>query len=276
MMKRFYSLIVASLLLLPVASAQSVAPQVLSFSENKITAHFELTSPTGQSLALDLRVDFERTVGLSAEQFVIEAEWVNPLDLLNRLPTNGVNVPAAFPVVVRIAPHADRGFSFEGVAQIEFYTKALHYVNGSPLRLYRSHANGPFEDITQSTGAGSIRARGNTGSFSDFIILADTRTTATVLGDKLANLSDFFSTHRGSINPVLADTLVTTLDTLSMQLNGANYNGALQTVNLLINLLEQAQSADMPYVWRASDDLVNVRGELLTLSQTLGYSLRIL
>lgn len=273
--KRYITAFIASLTMLSFSvGAQEVQPQVLTFTDNSIQATLELTS----DIAVDLKVEFENAVGLHPNTIDISAELLSPTDLsiISRLPTSLVNAHTGFPVVVSIKPRKDKGFAFEGVAVVELYTKALHYTEGTPLRLFRSHANGTFEDITLLTASGSFRARGNTGSFSDFMIMLDTRPKATVIDSKYDQLSDLLLDHRNGIAaPLLAD-IDLSFSALSMALDSSDYGQASVAVNSLIALVENADGSQVDDVWRSAGDIVNVKGELLTRLYTLRYSLRTL
>ena len=262
------------LLIAQATHAQAVLPSVLTISDNTIQAKLELSS----QIAVDLTVEFENSVGLNANSINISAELLSPtsLSILNRLPSSLVSAPGTFPVMVSIEPKADKGFAFEDVAVVELYTKALHYTVGSPLRLFRSHDDGTFEDITMLTASGSFRARGNTGSFSDFIIMVDTRAQSDVIATKYALLDNLVNSNRSSISGVLLASVDTSLTSLYSSINTADYTAALGTVDNLITLIENADGAQIDDVWRSSDDITNVKGELLTRLYTLRYSLRTL
>lgn len=262
------------LLIAQTAQAQSVLPSSLTISDNTIQAKLELAP----EIAVDLTVEFENAVGLNANSVDISAQLLNPTSasILSRLPSSLISAPGAFPVMVSIEPKTDKGFAFEGVAAVELYTKALHYTVGSPLRLFRSHDNEAFEDITMLTASGSFRARGNTGSFSDFIIMLDTRTQTDVISTKYALLDTLVNNARNSISGGLLVSIDGALTSLYSSLNTADYAAALTTVDSLIAMVEGADGAQVDDVWRSSDDIVNVKGELLTRLYTLRYSLRTL
>lgn len=264
----------STLFLAQLVHAQAVSPSVLTISENTVQAKLELTP----QIAVDLAVEFENAVGLNANSVDISAELLDPssLTITNRLPGPLVSATGAFPVMVSIEPKADKGFAFEGVAVVELYTKALHYTPGTPLRLFRSHNNGPFEDITLLTASGSFRARGNTGGFSDFIILLDNRPKASVIAEKYALLDSLITDSRNVISPALLTSMDSAMANLDTALTLTDYVQASSAVDTLISQVETANGADMDDVWRSSDDIVNVKGELLTRLYTLRYSLRTL
>lgn len=254
--------------------AHSATNVDVSYTNDGFTAQVQLTS----LIELEVAVRFEDAIGVSAENFTLDFQLVSPLNssVLNRLPGTLVSLPTDFPVLISIQPKSDRGFSFAGVAEIEVYTKNLHYVPGSPLRLFHSSNGGQFKDITVTTGAGSYRARGNMGTFSDFIILTDLRSPSSVISGKVSALSDYLQSQSNVIDSPTYNLLAAAMSTLQQQVASGNYSGAQTTVNSLITILETADEAAMPSIWRSSKDLENVSGTLLAQARTLRYSLRIL
>ena len=264
--------VAAFVLFTPLSFAQVVLPQQLSFDDNEIEATIALTN----AIEVDIKVEFDNAVGLNASNIDISAELLLPTDLsiVNRLPSSLVTATSGFPVVISISPKPDAGFAFEGMAMVEIYTKALHF--NPALRIFRSHANGEFEDITQLTAAGSIRSRGNTGSFSDFMILMDLRIPEDVIDTKFARVEQFIADNSSQISPVIMSALNAQLTFLQDDITNADYIAALSVVDTLIDLVESCNGDFMADVWRSSDDLVNVKGELLTKLHTLRFSLRTL
>ncbi|WP_339724735.1 DUF6689 family protein [uncultured Paraglaciecola sp.] len=255
------------------AFAQTVTPTSVTITKNKLQAKLNVTN----LIALDLLVEFENSIGLSANNIDISATLVTPSDasVLDRLTSNDISLISTFPVVVSISPKANSGFGFEGLASVEIYTKAVDYNAAMPARLFRSHANGDFEDITTMVSAGSIRARGSTGSFSDFVIVLDQRSHALKINDTFTQLNQLVSQHSDLVSSVLATTLQASLYNLQSALLIDDYLAALTVVDELITLVENASNEKISTVWRSSNDLINMQGELLTRLKTLRYSLRV-
>ncbi|MCW8109708.1 hypothetical protein OPS25_14455 [Alteromonas ponticola] len=252
--------------------AQVALPNSLTIANHSIQASVTLSD----NIAVDITVEFENSIGLHANNIDVQATLLSPTDpsIVDRLPSSLINADNAFPVLVSISPKSDAGFGFEGVAMIELYTTALHYVEGTPLRLFRSHDNGEFEDITMLTASGSFRARGNTGSFSDFIILADMRSLNVVLDEKFNALSNVLATNRHNIKNALLQPIDVAMGSLYTAISLQNYAMALTQVDTLIGLIQPASGNNIPDVWRSAGDIINVKGELLTHLYTLRYSLR--
>ncbi|MFA3793152.1 DUF6689 family protein [Aliiglaciecola sp. SL4] len=252
--------------------AQTVTPISTSVDGDTLKAKLQVTS----QIEIDLTLEFEKSVGLSSDNIDISATLVNvnDLNILNRLPINDVSIFSSFPVVVSISPKTQEGFAFEGLASVELYTKAISYQSSMPARLFTSHDGGDFEDITSMVSAGSIRARGNTGRFSEFMILLDERDNDDIIADKLTQLEDTLDDNQSSLSGVLLSSLQTSIASLDNAVMLENYSSALTLVESLIATVEQADSISS--VWRSSNDLVNLKGELLTHLVALRYSLRVL
>lgn len=260
-----------------VALAPSVqASQVVDVTYNK--QGFSAQVQVNSLIELELHVRFEEAIGVSAENFDLNFQIVSPLNLsvTNRLSGSLVSLPTDFPVLITIKPKEDKGFSFSGVAEIEVYTKNLHYIPGSPLRLFHSSNGGQFRDITVTTGAGSYRARGQMGTFSDFLIVTDLRTPATIVSGKVSGLRDYLQSQSQRVNTLVYSQVDGLLATIQQQVYGGQYSAALATVNELVSVLESVESVLMPNIWRSSKDLENVQGNLLSQARSLRYSLRIL
>lgn len=239
------------------------------------TASTTITLPGGYEV--DVVLSFENVMGLTAENLNITAYVANPLslDMLNRLPTSLVSLQAAYPVVVSVKPLAESGFSFSGAITFDFHTHNLQYSVNTPLRLFKSHDGGIFEDITVATGAGSIRARGTSGNLSDFIIVADLRPVSQVITSKVDKLEQLVAQFSSQIAPELLSSLQYHASLIRQMTEQANYPAALIQTRSLLQLIDEAAVSQMPDVWRSARDIDNVAGMLKASGETLAYSLRL-
>jgi hypothetical protein len=242
---------------------------------NGNTAETTISLPGGYEV--DVALTFENVMGLTAENLNISAYLANPLsgDVVSRIPNGLVSLQAAYPLVVRIEPLANSGFSFSGALTLDFHTHNLQYSLNTPLRLFKSHDGAAFEDITVATGAGSIRARGKVGELSDFIIVADLRPVAQVINAK-ANKLDHYLTQFSS--QIAADVLVTLQNKVSVirsNCSSGNYASALAETKALQQIISATTAQQMPDVWRSARDIDNVSGLLEAAAETLAYSLRL-
>lgn len=267
-------LVFLSALLLSAKVSASTIDVEFNQAAHTVNAEIDL-SP---AVSLDFSIGFENAVGLTPQNFTVSAELVGLSDprVLNRLPDSLLtSLPTAFPVLISVEPDPSKGFAFSGAAEIELYTKTLHYTEGTPLRLFHAHGNETFQDITSMTGSGSYRVRGNTGQFSDFLILVDLRDNLTVINDKVSQLQSFTAGVQQQLSFNAEVQLTDLVQDIATAVTLNQLQQAMAKVNQLISLLEQDNGTLYPDVWRSSDDVVNVRGRLLSISQTLRYSLRI-
>lgn len=242
---------------------------------NGNTAETTISLPGGYEV--DVALTFENVMGLTAQNLNITAYLADPLstDVVNRLSNNLISLQAAFPLVVRIEPLADSGFSFSGPLTIDLHTHNLQYSVNTPLRLYKSHAGAAFEDITIATGAGSIRAKGQMGNLSDFIIVADLRPLALVANDKAQKLDALLNSFAGQIAPELLVSLQNSVSDILNLVQSGSYKLALTQTKQLQQLISAASSEQMPDVWRSARDIDNVSGMLSAATATLAYTLRL-
>ncbi|MGK0305391.1 MAG: hypothetical protein ACI8UG_001139 [Gammaproteobacteria bacterium] len=271
--KRYFFGFLLLTLLSSSSIAQTVSPTSLSINGNILQAKLQVTS----LIELDLVVEFERSIGLSANNIEISASLidVNSSSVTNRFNVDDIKAIPSFPVLISISPKANSGFGFEGLASVEIYTRSIDYNAAMPARLFRSHDNGNFEDITSMVSAGSIRARGNTGSFSDFMILLDERSNIDMIDDTFSQLSQLFNQHGDKVSLILATSIQASINNLQHALLMADFATALEVTESLIFITENATGDQMSNVWRSSGDVTNMQGELLTRLKTLRYSLRV-
>lgn len=259
------------------ASAQSVS-ELGAFSNLVVEAdRISLRVSFSTGVALDLEVGFESVIGLSAESLGLSARLIDPLDpgLIARLPANvPVSIPAQFPVLLTVEPPATGPLSFTGVYTLEIHTHQLHYQGLSPLRLFRAPLEGSFQDITSLTAAGSYRARGTDGGFSQFLIAADTTPVDQVIANKLDRLRGHLYAHSGEMSTALFDDLRAVLDDVEWAYSNDDLVAAIEGIDEFGSLVAaNSGGSGLPDVWRSSRDLVNVAGSLRGSAQTVRFSL---
>lgn len=230
-------------------------------------------------ISAELTLSFENVVGLNLATLGLSAQLVSPSDLalLNRLPGGGlVGIPGTFPVLVRVQPSAESTLSFEGVYTLSLHTDNLVFAPNTPLRLFHAEGSEPFADITEAMGLGSYRVRGASGSFSEFLIVADTRPLPAVASEKLDALQALLDARAAAIGPgVLAD-LRTTLRAARTAFDAGNLPAASDKVKAFAAKVKDASGSEIPNVWRANSSVINVAGELRAAASTLMLSLALL
>jgi len=247
-------------------------PVTTQVSGNTLTGSVSL--PGG--IDLDLTLAFEQALGLNANSFSVTAGLVSPTDptIVSRFPDPAsIAIPTAFPVLIQITPAAGTGLTFSGPYKLTLHTHALTLVTNSPLRLFESHAGGPFRDITSSLDAGSVRPGGGDGAFSDFLVVADVRPTDQVIAGKFDAISALLSANSSSINASVLSDLQQRLSQARVYYNQGLIPAAINAVADFSNQVRQQSGANIPDVWQANGSLVNVAGLLRSAADTLKFSL---
>ena len=252
----------------PVAHAQGVTD--LQLAGNVVTGVIEL--PGG--LLADLELGFESQSGLDLSTLAFQARVVSPLDLLlkKRLPS-GVGIPVGFPVLLEISPTSASQLEFEGVYSLDLHTHNLLYTVNTPLRIFKAPAGGKFEDVTQSMGMGSYRARAGGKSFSDFLIVLDLRTDNSVINGKYDALDATLRSDAARIDPAVYEQLRGLFTASRNAFKAGNLAAAIGYLEVFQTTVVDNSGAKIPDVWRANSSLVNVAGALRVESGTLRFSL---
>jgi len=198
---------------------------------------------------------------------------LNPLLSLG----GGVSVDPAFPMLITVEP-VDNQWLFHG----SFETRStgdgnLHFLNaydfelhaigpmysaGTPYRLYKAPLLGQFQDQTSEVNNGSVRARGRSGGFSQFILVKDTRPTLLVALSKTVNLelrtlgSSLDATLQGDLTGLLTDVLNILLSL------SPNYGQAIAKADAFDAEVAANAGTQIDNEWRAQRDLVNDEGDL--------------
>jgi hypothetical protein len=258
-------LLLTLLLPLPLAATGLLDPIIVG---NELRAGISLPGGIGA----DITITFEQVEGLSVENLGIDASLVSLTpNLLERL--GGALVPSAFPVLLTISPPAGGGLSFQGVADINIHTHLLPFTVDTPLRLFGASPGEPFRDITVSMGMGSYRVRGRTGSFSEFLILVDLRRVNTVIAGKLDRLDSLLADNEAQIAPAVFTNLTALAAQIRSKHSAGRTQEAIAKTEEFVALATSHSGTDIPDVWRATRDTVNVAGRLRAAGDTLRFSL---
>jgi hypothetical protein len=249
-----------------VANAQSLPVQV-NVSGNVATA---VIGDPANPLA-DVTLAFDGVSGLSAASLGLSARLASVADpaLLARLPDAQLQqLDSAFPLLLTIEPPAHGGLRFRTV-RAEIHTHALVYAEGSSYRLFKAPLNGAFKDITDEIAEGSVRARGTTGGFSQFLVLLDLRPTDSVIAEKIAALRTRVSTLPGVERPIFGQYL----DDAEAAVAAADYAAALYSVDLVTQRANARAGQGLLDQWRATRNADNQAGDVIAGAATLKFSI---
>jgi hypothetical protein len=263
----FLVLLGALLLASRPASAQALPVDV---SVSGDTATIEIGGMPGHPLA-DMTLTFDDASGLSASSLGVSAKLVSLSDpaLLSRLPNVQLTqLDSALPLLVTVEPPAAGGLSFERTVRVEIHTHALAYEAGSSYRLFKAPLGGAFRDITDEIAPGSVRARGTTGGFSQFLVLADLRETGDVIDTKLAwlraRVAMLPTGERGAFDALLDDT--------EAAIAAGNHAAAIAALDSVRARAAARAGTHLADTWLATRTVENHAGELIAGAATLAYS----
>lgn len=267
-MNRFFrSIACAVLATLPVVASAQALPLDVDVSGETATVR------VGNAAApvLDLQLDFDDASGLTPAALGLGAQSVSATaaSLLARLPSTQVSIPTALPVLLTVQPPAAGGLSFDRRVHVEIHTHQLSYTAGSRYRLFKSPLGGAFRDVTGSVEPGSVRTRGTTGGFSQFMILLDQRPTDAVVDEKIAWLR-----ARIDLLPATeAAWLDGRLDTVETAVAASNWQLAMTAIDQSKVRVTARAGTQLPDTWSADGSTVNHAGELLAGLDTLAFSI---
>jgi len=277
------------------APSASASVSVVIPDGNTAVATIALTDANANAYSAVVTIAFDQALDLTADSLNLTAQLFDPAMPPGVLPGN-VSVDPAFPVVITVEPpdvlfmnsyeanqSGDGNLAFFNTYELEVHTANLACASSnSSYRLYKApHGSNVFADVTDDLFQGSVRARGRGGAFSQFIVVRDER-PQTLLGvpliaaQKLTALTARLNVAT-ILNPVLLTTLTNALLNVGTDLALLNIGAALQDLQVFIDgVLAGAQSGDIANEWKSDRTLVNDAGELLSLAQTLQFSLRLL
>ena len=267
---------------------------IVTTSGNQAFAAISLNDGT-TTYAADVTITFDTPVNLSASELNLTAQLVNPTDfsITGRLPgcllllTQCVVVDPAFPMLITVEPQTVPWLfasGFEGNAppsgnlgflnayDFEVHTADLTYVDGSAYRLFKAPLSGNFDDISTSITSGSVRARGSGGTFSQFMVLKDTRNT--LLVEQLVKEPTLqVRILSAAISNLLRTDLLNLLAAVQAAVGLADYATAIANLDQLILELQAHAGIDVANAWSSDHLLTNDAGEMLSLAQTLRFTL---
>jgi len=249
------------------AAAQSLPLQVDASGNH---AAIVIGSPSAPLAEVSL--DFQDATGLSPASLGVSVQQVSLTDtaLLARLPSASLTtLPTTLPLLVTIEPPANGGLSFRNTGRLEIHTHAIPYTLGSSFRVLKAPLGGAFRDVTDEIAEGSVRARTTYGGFSQFLIVVDLRTSASVIAEKIGWLQAKVATlplaERAAFNAYLA--------TVQSEVASGDYSGALEAVEDFRARALARSGQQLANEWRATRDVDNQAGELVAGANTLRFSI---
>jgi hypothetical protein len=266
-MKRYLRVALFALMALsPLVAHAASLPVQVSVATNSATVRI------GNSLSplADLSLRFDQASGITAANLGISAQTVSLQDpvLLARLPSLA-SLQSALPLLVTIEPPVSGSLVQRRVTHVELHTHALSYVAGSRLRLFKAQLNGPFRDITNSIEPGSVRTRGTTPGWSQFLVLLDLRPTADVIGEKFS----YLHAEVNKLPAIEANPLRAYLTSAEAAVADGRFDDAMVAMDGFKARVAARAGTHIPDTWRSRRDVYNSAGELLAGAHTLVFSI---
>ncbi len=236
-------------------------------------------------------IQFDSVVNLTPDSLGLTAQVIDPVTFVG-LPAN-VSIDPAFPVLISIEPPVAlfrNGYESNQVGDgnldfIKSYDLEIHTDNlacsgvNSLYRVFKApHGSTTFADVTDNVFSGSVRARGRGGAFSQFVIAQDNRSLLLdIVPTKLTNLTlDLGASGiTGSLLTALTNLLTQLPADVAVGLLSGNLSAAIGDLSEFIaDVLTGADNGEVADEWTAGGTLNNVAGDLVSLTQTLIFSLQ--
>ena len=263
-------ILVCSLLCLA-AALPAAGEGIASWSVSGSSINLTVSLPGG--LGADVSLSFEDVTGLSLANLGISAQVVNPSDLSLLARLQGATVPFRPPGAPAHRASGVRRACLPGHHDAGDPYPQPQLRPGSPLRIFSAPLGGPFKDITVAMGPGSYRARGSTGGFSEFLIVADLRPVDQVITAKLNRLEQMLDDYAALTPGSLYDDLEERLEDVRADYARGATAEAIQGVDGFLAVVQQHAGTDIPNLWRSARDVQNVAGYLRAGAMTLRFSL---
>ena len=276
---RTIALFVGASLLTAHASAAVAGDSVVVTIVDGRTAKADITliNPNGGHYTAEFELEFEAQglQNLTAQCLGITADVLDAAEIADieqhRLPHGDHQIiDPAFPVRVTVEPPAACGLTFQNHYDVTFETGDLVYTPSGPYRLMKAPLGGMFHYVTGSVTQGSVRSRGRTGAFSEFIIISDFAPTYTAdCQDEYATLQNRIDAAQ--ISPTARQALNVDLAISRAAYEARNYPDAIQRLATFDQHCVEYGGAALPNVWRSQRDLDNVEGDLVGNTDSLRF-----
>ncbi|GAB3388341.1 DUF6689 family protein [Lysobacter fragariae] len=247
------------------------AAQALPVSVSASGNHADIVVGTVAQPVAEVSLDFQDATGLSATSLGVSAQTISLSDpaLLARLPDASLTaIPSALPVMITIEPPATGGLSFRNTGRLEIHTHAIPYSVGSSFRVLKAPLGGQFRDVTDEIAQGSVRARTTYGGFSQFLIVADLRTSATVIAEKV----DWLRHKVDTLPQNEQGAFDARLDQVETAVAAGDYGTAINAIDAFRTRAQNRSGQFLLNEWRATRDVDNQAGELVAGANTLRFS----
>ena len=199
-------------------------------------------------------------VGFSVD--VLDAGEIANIDSRLPDPANQAIDPA-LPLRVTIEPPVGCGLAFKDDYDAEFDATNLTWVAQSPYRLMKAPIGDSFVDITAEVTPGSVRSRGCSGTFSEFVMVVDS--VQDYANEAIAAYADLgLALNDNALGPTARSTLKSDHGVSQAAFVAGNYAEAIARLDDLKAHCGVLGGPALPNAWRSARDLVNLEGELVS------------
>jgi hypothetical protein len=253
----------------------SAAQVTVSIVGDTATATIALPAPGGTYDAV-FTIEFDNPRNLTESCLGLSADVLDATEIANiesRLPDALIqSIDPNFPVRVTVEPSPACGLAFDNEVKVEMHTTELTYASFSPYRLFKAPVGQPFFDITSAVVSGSVRARGSSGGFSEFVLVIDE-----VQDYRDRSFEDFDDLANEIKSPSLTATAQATLEADAALAQAAyevdDFTQSLAYLDQFEAHLRSLAGTGVPNQWRSTGDLIDDTGEILSIVATLRFNL---
>jgi hypothetical protein len=272
----------AGFLLLGAASAFAGGDSVVVTIQGGDRARADITlhdPNTGIEYTAEFELEFEEgnVDNLTPECLGLTADWLDAGEI-HDIEQRMIHVPQQvidpnFPIRVTVEPPAACGLAFNNQYDVTFETDDLVYAPESKYRLMKAPVGGPFKYVTGSVTQGSVRSRGSSGGFSEFVIIRDDGQGFAEYGADCVNEYAALRARldQSTMSLSARRTLETDLDLSEAAYDAGNYAEAIALLANFEGHCVDFGGEGLPNRWRSTRDLDNVEGDLIGHASTLRF-----
>jgi hypothetical protein len=249
---------------------------VVTIDGDEVEVDISLTDGV-ETYQLDFDLHFDDVDNLTEACLGISAELLDAgqqAAINARLPRASQTIATEFPVVVRVEPPAACGLAFRGDVDIDFHTdEHVVFTPGSGYRFFKGPVDGALKDITGIVGAGSIRTRGRSGRFSEFLLgFEANQDYHQQVAESLFELRNLLEDP--TIAAAAGTVLALDLDLAEAAYQTGNFNAAATHVLEFEAHVDSLGGVGIPNSWQASvAGSAALEGEILGSSGPLAFAL---
>ena len=246
----------------------------------KAKADITLPNPGGGNYTAEFEIEFEQDglVNLTPECIGITADVLDAAGIANvnqRLPHGSTHegtqvVDTAFPVRITVEPPAACGLAFDNQYDVSLDTGDLVYTPPSKYRLMKAPIGQLFQYVTEDVTAGSVRSRGSSGGFSEFVMIRDDNPLySTDCEDEYDTLQTRLD--NAQMSPTARQSLQIDLARSRAAYDARNYPDAIAMLAVFDGHCVEFGGAGLPNRWRSTRDLDNVEGDMVGRTGNLRF-----